>query len=502
MAKEVVIVGAGIAGLTAARLLTKAGVKVTVLEGRSRAGGRIHTWDLDQKSTFSSARQRGGNVVDLGASFVHGVIGNPLTALQKEANFHLVVPEEDSSPVWLDRGGGNKWSEEESKRAGYFAHATVFERLHEIAQSSDYMPKDDDTLWTGLRSSEPAFRTVWKDVKGEEKANIFAILKMWTGWTGAMYDQTSLKWWGFEQEFIGKDLIVQPGYQTIVEWCLNEIKAGGGDVKLEETITKVALSKDKDGIEVTSERGATYSGSHMISSLPLGVMKHCPPLFEPCLPKRKLASIANLGMGLLNKIVLSYDKAWWKTGQSDASWFVVLPSTIAAESDGFALPQERLPESKTDAQWLLQHNGLFFQDYTTITGKFALVCFVGPPTANAQELLEDDWIISTVHERLIESLLPSSKRQTAPFPIAGVITRWNSDPFSRGSYSYFASSSETSQSSGPADMMELARPTWNGRLGFAGEHTSADCFASVHGALLSGQREAERVLNLLELEKA
>jgi len=195
MAVDVIVAGAGIAGLTAARLLAKNGVKVTVVEARSRAGGRIHTWDNDNKSTFSSStQQHSANLVDLGASFVHGIIGNPIVKLQKDvsltfrqfyhlliffvcqqANFHLVVPKEDSTPVWIDRGGGEKWSEELSEKAGYFAHATVFERLHEVAQSSDHIPSDEETLWTGLLNKGPAFKDVWNGVKAEEKAQIFAM---------------------------------------------------------------------------------------------------------------------------------------------------------------------------------------------------------------------------------------------------------------------------------------------------------------------------------------
>lgn len=223
-----------------------------------------------------------------------------------------------------------------------------------------------------------------------------------------------------------------------------------------------------------TESGSSHNGSHLISTLPLGVMKHCPPQFEPPLSKRKQASIANVGMGLLNKVVLSYGTAWWKASNPNASWFVVLPSKIASEREHYAFPQERLPESKADAEWLLTHNGLFFQDYTTITGKNTLVCFLGPPTANAQELLEDDWVVGIIHQRLCESLLPTSKQQNVPPPRASVVTRWNSDPFSRGNYSYFSSADKFASGSGPADMMELARPAWDGRLGFAGEHTNAD----------------------------
>lgn len=199
-------------------------------------------------------------------------------------------------------------------------------------------------------------------------------------------------------------------------------------------------------------------------------MKHNPPHFTPPLPKRKTASIASLGFGILNKIVLTYDEAWWKS-EKPASWFAILPNTIADEKDGFALPQESVPKTKADAEWLLQYNGLFFQDYTTITGSNTLVCFLGPPTGFAQEMLPDDYVVDIIHQRVVESILPASKRHTAARPTSTFVTRWNSEPFSRGSYSYFSSASDNRTEGGPNEMLELARPLWDGRLGFAGEHT-------------------------------
>lgn len=118
MAKRVVILGAGVAGLTAARLLAKNSVKVIVLEARNRVGGRIHTWDMKKSESTTSTSSAapiadqsitlGRNAVDLGASFCHGHIGNPVAALQKEAGFHFANPIEGSSPIWPDRGGGKK----------------------------------------------------------------------------------------------------------------------------------------------------------------------------------------------------------------------------------------------------------------------------------------------------------------------------------------------------------------------------------------------------------
>ncbi|MGK0226401.1 MAG: polyamine oxidase, partial [Thermoproteota archaeon] len=77
---------------------------------------------------------------------------------------------------------------------------------------------------------------------------------------------------------------------------------------------------------------------------------------------------------------------------------------------------------------------------------------------------------------------------SVPDPIGSLVTRWRSDPFAQGSYSFLAKGSE------PRDREALAAPS-NGRLFFAGEATDRDFPATVHGALLSGQRAAEEILD-------
>lgn len=76
-AKPVLIIGAGMAGLTAARDLKRRGIPVVVIEGRDRIGGRIRTW-----RELSAP-------VDLGASWIHAAEGNPVTDLAHEFGIHL-----------------------------------------------------------------------------------------------------------------------------------------------------------------------------------------------------------------------------------------------------------------------------------------------------------------------------------------------------------------------------------------------------------------------------
>ena len=80
MAKHVIVVGAGMAGLGAARALARSGHSVTILEARDRVGGRIWT-----ERDFAAP-------IDLGASWIHGVRGNPIADLARVAGEDCYIP--------------------------------------------------------------------------------------------------------------------------------------------------------------------------------------------------------------------------------------------------------------------------------------------------------------------------------------------------------------------------------------------------------------------------
>ena len=114
-AERVVVVGAGMAGLVAARLLRDSGFVVTVLEARDRNGGRVWT------------DNRLGAPLDLGGSWIHGVEGNPLTLWCEKLGIDLV--ESQGERLLIDKRATAPTREGQRRRAvlGRVAFKTAIE---------------------------------------------------------------------------------------------------------------------------------------------------------------------------------------------------------------------------------------------------------------------------------------------------------------------------------------------------------------------------------------
>lgn len=130
--RRFLVIGAGLAGLAAARELQAMGHEVLVLEGRDRTGGRIHT-----------SRQWSDLPLDLGATWIHGARGNPLTSLAKEAGAELLTTRYRDAVGY--NSDGSPWSANDEERLGELRDR-IYE-LIELAQDAEA----DLTLREALR---------------------------------------------------------------------------------------------------------------------------------------------------------------------------------------------------------------------------------------------------------------------------------------------------------------------------------------------------------------
>src|SRR6478609_10165678 len=126
---DTIVVGAGISGLTAARLLAKAGRSVVVLEARDRVGGRVHTDRSD------------GLVTDLGASWIHGITDSPVAAAaqafgMRTSEFTVGGYQPDSRPIAYYGPDGKRLSDEAAQQYIDDIHTVDATLLGVVAESA------------------------------------------------------------------------------------------------------------------------------------------------------------------------------------------------------------------------------------------------------------------------------------------------------------------------------------------------------------------------------
>jgi monoamine oxidase len=253
--------------------------------------------------------------------------------------------------------------------------------------------------------------------------------------------------WDDQDGFDGGDALLPGGYESIVLGL-----ARGLDVRLGQTVRRV--EHDESRVKVTTDRGQ-YSADHAIVTVPLGVLKRGSIEFVPALPQSKRQAIGALGMGLVNKVAVRFPTVFWDTDRH-------ILGRIAEERGAWTC----------------------FLNLALYTGKPILVAFTAGGFARRLEKLTDEQTVVELMKAL-RSMFGSS----IPEPEAAKLTRWASDPFAGGSYSF------TPPGASGKDYAVLGEPVGK-RLYFAGEATNRDYPATVHGAFLSGERAARTLIEL------
>lgn len=368
---------------------------------------------------------------------------------------------------------------------------TFFSASAEFAQNQlDSVPEKQESLGDYILNGKRS--ALFQGLKSEEEKRYARQLSTsWDGWAGAGQGEVSLRYWQSDQTFRGPDANIVDGYRGIYEHLAHIVREDKrSECILEQEVVAIKLSEDEEGITVQTRSTAglastgessCFEASFVVCTLPLGVLQRRSPTFKPSLPKRRLDATARLGMGLLNKIVLTYSTCFWP---EDEAFFSMLPSKV---SEGF------LP--------ILKDRALFAQNYKPIKGKNTLMFYCGADFGAELERHSDEEIKAGMH-----SILKHHFGDQPGFPHEGpkeiFVTRWLEDKYSCGAYSYIRPTPAGSEAEyTPYDFNELARPLWDDRLFFAGEATDSDHYATVHGALISGRREAARVLAKIEQEQ-
>jgi monoamine oxidase len=429
---DVLIIGAGAAGLMATYTLAKAGKKVTVLEARERCGGRIHT--LYNELFFKQ--------VELGAEFIHGDL--PVTLqLLKEADIAYLPA---SGEMWQYKNG------EFDNEGGFIEEWDLLMKKllllkHDIS-IEDFLKKEfADGKYDDLKKSVRRFVSGY-DTADPEKASTFALRNEWLGEDNEAQHR------------------VKDGYGVMIKYLEEAINNTDGKIYLNSIAKEIQW--ESGNVKVTTLDGAVYESAQIIIALPLGILQadenqKAAISFVPPIAEQQKA-INDMGFGAIIKVLLEFDEAFWLDDKTHAL------AGKSLENMSFILSSEEIPTWWTQVP---QHSPV-------LTG------WLGGPLAALKKDSSDEEILkqslqslSNIFKRPVEEL---KDRLTAFY-----IANWTKDAFTLGSYAYDTLTASQAR--------QLLNAPVSDTLFFAGEYLyDGTAMGTVEAALSSGQEIAKKII--------
>jgi monoamine oxidase len=369
---DILIIGAGAAGLLAARLLATAGRRVLLVEAQGRLGGRVHTL---QPAGFSAA-------LEAGAEFMHEPV--PLTrALLTEAGI-----------AWQATAGQTYQVTDGQVQPD----TNFFAQLPLLLARLDALPQD-----------MPLAEFLTQEFGGEAHASLRTFATQFAeGYDAA--DAQRVSAWALRDEWAagGADDSPRPigGYGPLLHWLATQAQAAGAELHLSTPVQEI--SWQAGAVEVLAENGASYHAQQVLCTVPLGVWQRPAGqpghlAFVPALPAHQAAA-AHLGFGSVIKVQLEFRENFW---------------------------HERLPE----VEFLLSDEPVPTWWSQLPDARPLLTGWLAGPAADRLRAASSETILQLAMASLAR-LLGTSPTALQAQLCACYVRNWGTEPYAYGAYSY------------------------------------------------------------------
>ena len=430
---DVLIIGAGVAGLNAGRLLAEAGRRVAILEARGRIGGRIWTRPIALEHSHLPI------AVELGAEFVHG-LPQETWSLIKQAGLSTV--EIDGSSFWFDGSRLMAANEQRGATEGVLEDLTHWTQRHSSGSDLSFADYLKSQAVDALTARMATNRVEGFNAADQHRISVAALAKQQAA-----------------EDAIDADRLfrIEGGYAAVPNFLAEKFIAAGGTLVLEAPAKKIVWKRGAVAVETTSPDGdLRYHSNCAVITVPLGVLQAQTIEFVPR-PSEVLFHADRLEMGAVMRLTLVFKQKFWDPqlsflfapAESPPTWWTPMPNEAPVITAWAGGPRAGLLLKLITADG--DASALRDQCLATLAKIFAL------PLSDIRQMLSS-W---HVHD-------------------------WQRDEYTRGAYSYVQV--------GALDAPDKMRIPVEDTLYFAGEHTDASGhWGTVHAALATGLEAADRI---------
>lgn len=424
---DVIVVGAGVAGLAAARALSEGGRRVAVVEARDRVGGRLLT-------------VHGETPIELGAEFVHGLPPSSWRLIHQAS----LATYELAGEQYCYQAGLKKCGEEWHRTFDVLRHMDEWLQRQSAGFDCSFQQYLDQAALPAALAERAASYVEGFNAADRRRIGVAALVRQQRA-----------------EDAIESDRIfhIEAGYDSLSRYLSERMLAACAVLHLNSEVAQISWSRGS--VRAEGRSGAetfAFQARQAVITLPSGVLQAPQVRFDPVVPSMT-RGIAALAIGPVTRISLLFKQPFWQSCAPELGFLFVRQLRIAT-------------------WWTSQPNQAPL--LTAWAGGPAAAARLASSGAVGKAVLEN-----TVLEDLA-TVFSMSLRDLRANLVSSHYHDWQSDPLSRGAYSYALAALPAADG--------LSQPV-DQTLYFAGEHTAIEGhWGTVHGALASGERAAAQLL--------